>query len=79
MRLVRPLAYTTANNQEPDKRHSKMQLKDSKDHIQSDSAFTHRGQYNYNESYFSVTILSCLRAQSLNLSLGALVLPDVNF
>ena len=37
-----------------------MQLKDSKDHIQSDSAFTHRGQYNYNESHFSVTILSCL-------------------
>ena len=56
-----------------------MQLKDSKDHIQSDSAFTHRGQYNYNEIYFSVTILSCLRAQSLNLSMGALVLPDVNF
>ena len=37
-----------------------MQLKDSKDHIQPDSAFTHRGQYNYKETYFSETILSCL-------------------
>ena len=37
-----------------------MQLNDSKDRIQSDSVSTHRGQYSYNERYFSVTILCSL-------------------
>ena len=58
MRLVRPLAYTANNPRNVPL--IKVQLKDAKDRIQSDSASTHRGQYSYSESYFSVTVLCCL-------------------